>query len=775
MLTLVRRRNFWIMVAADFALAFITYYCAYLLRFDGTVPSQEVRAFLVTVGWIVPLKIILLFMFGLYRGMWRYTGVYDLIHIVEASVISSSIIILTMLLLRASHDLSEGIFIIDFMLTVTLLGGFRLGIRFAAEEFFTKHATSRTEVEETPQKRLLIIGAGHAGENLARELKHTKRLCYRIVGFIDDDPSKLKMTIHGIPVLGPVRELSRLTTEHEIDELIIAVPSASAGQMRRFVVFCKRTKLPFKTVPSMNEFIGSRSSVSVLRDVRYEDLLGRTPVNIETDQIGRYLTGRRVMVTGAAGSIGSELCRQIALFSPALLVLVDRNESGLYEIEMELRAGFPDMEVSVVLAPVQDRALMQKFFSRHRTQVVFHAAAYKHVPMMEFHPWEAIFNNVQATMVLLDLCIENGVEKCVIVSSDKAVRPSNVMGATKRLAELMTQAYARENHCQFMAVRFGNVIGSAGSVVPLFRKQIAHGGPVTVTHKDITRYFMTISEACRLILQAGAIGNGGETFVLKMGTPINIDNLARDMIVLSGLKPDEDIRIEYVGLRPGEKLYEELIADDEHIVPTRHEKVMVLASRKEVSVKNMASYVNELLQWANVFDGAAIKRYLHHVINEYSPYMENEEGYVKSAVSQDCVARETTDGEDGASGRLPRILILDDHKTTADSLAAYLTRVGYLASPAYSAKEGLERLRGKRYDIVITDAALPDMKSDQLLNAIGSYIGSKGVIFMAERLKGRTFSGTDQEVNLASLPDIDNYDQLEATIENVLELQTEKQ
>ncbi len=473
-----------------------------------------------------------------------------------------------------------------------------------------------------PTKRLVIIGAGSAGKKLLREIKDNPRLRYDVVGFIDDNMSKFKMTIHGVPVLGAVSTIGSVVKDFSVDEIIIAVPSASAAEMRRVVSFCTTSNVPYKTVPGIGELIEGKVSVNAIREVRYEDLLGRKQVEIDVNEIGRYLTGRRVLVTGAAGSIGSELCRQIAQFEPSMLVLLDRNESGLFDIDMELKAAFPRLTITPALAALQNRPLMQKRFEGARPQVVFHAAAYKHVPMMELHPWEAVFNNVLATQTLLELCIENNVEECVVVSTDKAVRPSNVMGASKRLTELLAQAYSAENHCRFMAVRFGNVIGSVGSVVPLFKKQIAQGGPVTVTHKDMTRYFMTIPEACRLILQAGAIGKGGEIFVLKMGTPIRIDSLARDMITLSGFKPDEDIHIEYVGLRPGEKLYEELITDDEHAVPTRHEKVMVLSAQKNVSLSTLSGQISDLVQLAAACNIPGIKNQLSRMVDHYTPYAE---------------------------------------------------------------------------------------------------------------------------------------------------------
>ncbi len=595
------------------------YYAAYLIRFD-VLARSDMAAFRATAWWIVLLKLASLFSFKLYRGMWRYTGVHDLLNLLKALAVASALVVFGLLSLYRFEGFSRGVIVVDFLLCVVSLGGYRLGVRVLANSLWGEEAGNGSAARLTKLKRLVVIGAGSAGEKLVREVRENRRLSYDVVGLVDDNLSKLRLTIHGVPVLGPVKNLAAIVQDRSIDELIIAAPSATAAEMRKMVDHCKGAGIPFKTVPGIGELIEGRISVNALREVRYEDLLGRQQVEIDASEIGRYVTGKRVMVTGAAGSIGSELCRQIGGFDPELLLLVDRNESGLFDIEMEFAGKFPRLHVVPVLAALQNFALMQRFFGQYEPHVVFHAAAYKHVPMMELHPWEAVFNNIVATKSLLDLCFRNDVEKCVIVSTDKAVRPSNIMGACKRVTELLSQAYAREYGRRFIAVRFGNVIGSVGSVVPLFRKQIAEGGPLTVTHREMTRFFMTIPEACRLILQAGALGNGGEIFLLKMGTPIRIDALARDMITLSGLKPDEDIRIDYIGLRPGEKLHEELISDGEDIIPTRHEKIVVLASNKIVNLREITKAVSDLAKLASACNVAGIKQRLRTVIHDYAPH-----------------------------------------------------------------------------------------------------------------------------------------------------------
>jgi FlaA1/EpsC-like NDP-sugar epimerase len=473
--------------------------------------------------------------------------------------------------------------------------------------------------KNTLSKKILIIGAGNAGEKLLREIMENPGTHYDVVGFIDDNPRKIQHAIHGVYILGTLQQLSEIVKEGGVDELIIAAPSASAMQMRRMVNFCKETGLVYKTLPGLYELVEGKFSVSAIREVRYEDLLGREPVHLEMDIIGKYLAGKRVLVTGGAGSIGSELCRQIAQFKPEKLILVDRNESGLYEMELELLSQYPDLNTYAVLSAIQHNGRLGRVFESEKPQVVFHAAAYKHVPMMENYPWEAVYNNIVGSWAILDFCQKHKVERCVVVSTDKAVRPTNVMGASKRMVELLMQAYSACGDGLFMAVRFGNVVGSIGSVVPLFRRQIERGGPVTVTHPEVTRYFMTIPEACSLVLQAGAIGKGGEIFVLKMGTPIRIADMANDIITLSGFKPGEDIEIKFTGLRPGEKLYEELMIDGEDVVPTAHEDITVLNNDCCLPLEVVCEHIEKLMALAKKEDSRGIKEELKRIVPEYEP------------------------------------------------------------------------------------------------------------------------------------------------------------
>ena len=485
--------------------------------------------------------------------------------------------------------------------------------RISAARLFNRSGDRKQE-----SKNLLIIGAGDCGENIYREIRENPRLRYKVIGFMDDDPAKMGKMIHGTPVLGKTSNLSRVVSKVKADEALIAIPSSTSQQMRDIVSALEQSGIPYKTVPGMGELIDGKVSVKAIRDVAYRDLLGREVIRLEEERIGAYIERSRVLVTGAGGSIGSELCRQICRFRPAALVLYERAESALYDIELELKQAFPYVDIIPLLADIQDREQLSRAFSANKPRVVFHAAAYKHVPMMELQPWKAVINNILGTRNVIDISSEYLVERFVFVSTDKAVRPSNVMGASKRVAELFVQGQKHWNDTstRFVIVRFGNVVGSVGSVVPLFRKQIEKGGPVTVTHPDVTRYFMTIPEACQLILQAGAMGRGGEIFILDMGTPVKIADMARDLIRLSGLEPDIEIKIEYIGLRPGEKLYEELITEGEDIVPTSHEKIMVLRGGP-YDRERLNGKVEELSRLAREQDSEGIRSRLKEILPEY--------------------------------------------------------------------------------------------------------------------------------------------------------------
>jgi FlaA1/EpsC-like NDP-sugar epimerase len=620
-------RNFFVILGVDALLIFLSLYVAHQLRFDFNIPPDHVRLFY----WMIPLVLIVklscFYFFDLYRGMWRYTSLTDLFNIIKA-ISFSNLLIIAIILFSPYRFLGfpRSVFIIDWCLSILFISGFRLFIRFFYE-FKTIEKSKSVDFKSwltiikkksSGSTKLLIIGAGDCGEKIFREIRDNSKLKYNIVGFLDDDPAKQGMKIHGVPVLSYITDIQSAARRVKADEALIAIPSANSREMRSIVNLCEQSGITFKTIPGMGELINGRVTVNEIRDVAYGDLLGRDIIELEEDRIGACLKGKRVLVTGAGGSIGSELCRQIGRFGPESILLFERAESPLYAIELRLKQRFKDVNVIPILADVQDRAQIEKAFVRHHPEIVFHAAAYKHVPMLELQPWKAIDNNVVGTQNIVDVSVKYNVARFVFVSTDKAVRPANVMGASKRLAEMMVQSQSGCDGSQtrFMIVRFGNVVGSVGSVVPLFKQQIENGGPVTVTHPEVTRFFMTIPEACQLILQAGAMGTGGEIFILDMGTPIKIDDMARDLIRLSGFEPDIDIKIEYIGLRPGEKLYEELITEGENIVPTRHAKIMVLKGI-ECNLAMLNGKVNELVILARDQNGAALKAMLKNILPEY--------------------------------------------------------------------------------------------------------------------------------------------------------------
>jgi FlaA1/EpsC-like NDP-sugar epimerase len=623
---LSRNHNFWITLFGDAILLLVAYYFAYIIRFEGNVPLHHKEIYFQTVFWISMIKLSCFFWFDLYKGMWRYFSIFDLIKLIKSCLTAFAVTTAVILIVFRFQGFSRSVFIIDIILCILFIGGYRIAIRIVLAY---KHRGWMGLIirKHNPQlKNMVIVGAGNAGEKLLREMNENSNLAYDVIGFVDDQPQKIMQTLHGIPVLGALYDLGDIVKKYSVNEITIAIPSASAGQMRRIVGFCKSTGVPFKTLPGIGELIEGKVAVSSIRDVRYEDLLGREAIDLNLEQIGSYLTDKRVMVTGGAGSIGSELCRQILRYKPQQLVIIERNESALYELELELKRNHPGSNTVGVLGTIQNSGTMEQIFDTYRPQTVFHAAAYKHVPMMEHYPWEAVFNNVLGSKVVIRMCALKGVERCVVVSTDKAVRPTNVMGATKRFVELIAKCYAAGGHCRFMAVRFGNVLGSAGSVLPLFKAQIESGGPVTVTDSEMTRYFMTIPEACSLILQAGSIGKGNEIFVLKMGTPVKIDSMARDMITLSGFEPDKDIEIKYTGIRPGEKLYEELITEGEDVMPTEHDDIMVLRPGICMPADVIDRHINRLVDFALERNTSGIKSVLRDVVPEYAPQNHLKKG-----------------------------------------------------------------------------------------------------------------------------------------------------
>ncbi|MCL5097692.1 MAG: polysaccharide biosynthesis protein, partial [Candidatus Omnitrophica bacterium] len=548
----------------------LSLWLAYQLRFDFNVPPEEVSNFFQVSTWVVLIQLLSLTGFRQFAGLLSYFSTPDLLRVFYAVSVSSSIVLVIRLegIMRPAPP--RGVILVDFVLSFLVLSALRLGFRLVRERFMASNGRLTHQA-----KRVGIVGAGDVGASLARELSIRRGLGLVPVAFFDDDKSKWHSRVHDIPVVGPPESLLDQKLNLELDEIIIAMPTAPAKRIGEVVSLLQKTRLRYATVPSIDQLATGQVKVSQLRSVEIQDLLGREAVELETESIRQILQERVVMVTGAGGSIGSELCRQITTFNPTRLLLVEQAEGQMFQIEQELIDLGHGGIVLPLVADILDVPRMQYIFKRFHPEVVFHAAAHKHVPMMENQPTEAIKNNTLGTIQLAEMASEFGADRFVLISTDKAINPTNVMGVSKRLAEVYVQAL-HANHpgnTKFMAVRFGNVLGSSGSVIPTFNKQIAAGGPVKVTHPDVTRYFMTIPEASGLVLQSAAQGEGGEIFVLDMGKPIKIVDLARQMIELSGLKPGEDIEIEFVGLRPGEKLFEELSHQGENFKPTKHPKI----------------------------------------------------------------------------------------------------------------------------------------------------------------------------------------------------------
>ena len=543
---------------------------AFLFRFDFTIPPQQLGLFWECLIVVLIVKPLVFVVIGFYNSLWRYASVQDAVEILKGVTLASFMAVCTIFFLRQFTPIPRSIFVLDWFLLFALLAGSRLIWRIWRESFVVGRSC------EGP--RTLIIGAGEAGSLLLKEIRRQPHAAYNVIGFVDDDIEKKGMKLHGVPVLGVAKQLKHIIVANEIEDVIIAMPSADGKTIRSIVDSCKNANVTFKTLPSIGELIDGTLTVSQIKKVEIEDLLGRKPVLLDRGLIGGFLTGKRVLVSGAGGSIGSELCRQVALFGPAKLILLDQAETPLYEIEKELIARFPEVRILPLMADVRDRDKIMLAFEEFAPEVVFHAAAYKHVPMMEYNPTQAVLNNVFGSRNVADAAHQFKVRNLVMISTDKAVNPTNVMGASKRAAEIYIQALSRVSSTKFTTVRFGNVLGSNGSVIPLFKEQIARGGPVTVTDKRVIRYFMTIPEATQLVLQAGNMVSGSEILVLDMGDPVRIIDLAEELIRLSGLTPYEDIDIVVTGLRPGEKLYEELLIDGEGILATAHQKIKVLAS-----------------------------------------------------------------------------------------------------------------------------------------------------------------------------------------------------
>ena len=599
-------RNF-LALLHDIAAAAAAWYIAYWLRFNFEIPPDYLHGMLQMLAAVIPLQAVMFWSFGLYRGMWRYASVPDLIRILVAVGLSALILTVLIFMMGWQHIVPRSVLVLDPVLLVMAMGGSRFAYRAWKEHQLYGALHLRGEP-------VLVLGAGDAAVNLLKETARSEE--WRVVGLLDDDPAKLGRVLNGVRVLGRLDEIEKWARELQVRHAIVALPSAAARIRRRAVEAATRAGLTVLTVPSFDDLLSGKVTVSQVRRVELDDLLGRDPVELDSAGLHGLLSGKVVMISGAGGSIGSELCRQISRFRPRRLIFFELNEFSLYRLEQEFRRDFPAIEIVCAIGDVKNSVRVAQLMREHRPSVLFHAAAYKHVPLMETaNAWEAALNNALGSYSIAATAAAEGVEKFVLISTDKAVNPTNVMGASKRLAEIICQSLQKPAGMQIVMVRFGNVLGSAGSVVPKFREQIASGGPITVTHPDITRYFMSIPEAAQLVLQAGLMGKGGEIFVLDMGEPVKIVDLARDLIRLSGLTA-EDIKIVFTGLRAGEKLYEELLADDEHTLTTPHPKLRI-AKARPASAHDAA----QILEWLNQktpLDDDSVRRQLRAWLPEYN-------------------------------------------------------------------------------------------------------------------------------------------------------------
>ena len=583
---------------------------AFALRFEGDIPPEYARLLLQGLPIVLAIYAVGLLAFGIQRGLWRYVGLHDLGRILWASVVSSAVFYGVVHGFLGWVGYPRSVIILTGVLSGLYLGGIRLSVRWFREWLRVLSPSAR---------RVLIVGAGHAGELLVRDMLSDRDSHYRPVGLVDDDPIKRKMKIHGVSVVGKIEDIAALSRGLLAHEIIVAIPSASTALKQRILAASEGCKVPIKTLPSVKQLLENPEALRQVRPMSLEDLLQREPIQMDRQELHPLLEGKRVLVTGAGGSIGSELCRQIARYHPATLILFERYENGVFALDLELRAQYPKITIIPAIGDVTVHERVAEVLQQTDPDLVFHAAAHKHVPLMELNPKEAVRNNVLGTKTVAEASLASGVDRFVLISTDKAVNPTSVMGATKRVAEDLMQSLSHRGQTKFTVVRFGNVLGSNGSVVPLFAEQIRKGGPLTVTHPEIKRFFMTIPEAVQLVLQASLLGQGGEVFVLDMGEQVKVVDLARNMIVLSGLVPDQDIQIVYSGLRPGEKLYEELFEETEQVEPTAHAKIRRAISASAIQSDRLDRAIAHLEDAVSHGDDDELIRRLNEAVPTYTP------------------------------------------------------------------------------------------------------------------------------------------------------------
>ncbi len=600
----------FLIICLHILLLSVTYYACFLLRFDFTPSRLYQWLFLETLPILLLVKIPIFSLAGLLQGWWRYAGIADLMQIAKATTLSSLLIFLAVSASLPSSGFPRSVLLIDMLLTICMLGGLRMSVRIYQE----------TSGRHVPRKNTLIVGAGQAAHNIVGTLKGNSQLDLNPVGYVDDDESKQGIRIHGVRVLGKIADLPNLVEQHQVACVLVAMPSVNGSTLRSIVEQCGKCRVEMKILPAIGDRINGTAASSNVRSVRMEDLLGRPPVSLDMATIRAKLEDKVLMVTGAGGSIGSELVRQLAQFHPRKLILFERAENDLHRIDLELQTHHGELQFVPFVGDILDVRTLRDVIGEHRPHSIFHTAAYKHVPMMEKNCFQAVVNNVFGTYNVALVAKRYGIEDFLMISSDKAVNPTNIMGVTKRVAELVILGLQHQS-TRFVSVRFGNVLGSNGSVLPLFEQQLARGGPLTVTHPDARRYFMTIPEAVQLVLQASTMGHGGEIFLLDMGSPVRIVELAKNLIRLSGLTPDVDVKIEYTGLRPGEKLFEELRLDGEGIKPTSHDKIRVLDGGT-VEFADVTRWLEDLSALVESKNVSGLVRKLRDIVPEYEPSPE---------------------------------------------------------------------------------------------------------------------------------------------------------
>lgn len=590
----------------DFIMVAVAWWGAYWLRFNFEIPPEFIKHAWHTQTYVILTQSLIFWLYGLYRGVWRFSSLPDLFRILKAVLLGINIIGLGLYFYNGLAGVPGAVLVLYVFLSLVLVSVPRFCYRFWKESI----------LKESDGQRALVVGAGVAGEMLVRDLQGDNLAQYIPIALVDDDPAKRKREIRGVRVVGYVEDIPRLIEQYNIATVLIAIPSATDAQMRRIVENCERCHIPFLTLPSVKEMLTCQVSGENLRDVSIKDILGREPIRLNWAAIKASLKDKCIMVTGGGGSIGSELCKQVARVNPSRLIIFDQSEFSLYELDAELSRIFPELVYEVVLGDVTDRRMVKKIIQHYQPNVIFHAAAYKHVPLLEKQIRQAVYNNVGGTKIVAEEAMAGNVERFILISTDKAVNPENVMGATKRAAEILCQYFNHVGNTRFITVRFGNVLDSAGSVVPIFRSQIKAGGPVTVTHPEISRYFMTIPEACQLIMKAETVGEGGEIFVLDMGQPIKIAYLAEQMILLSGKQPHVDIAIKYIGLRSGEKLHEELFYREESLIATGYEKLLLAKATGQAESITLAAF-EEVIAACEDDDDQVILERLKMVVPEF--------------------------------------------------------------------------------------------------------------------------------------------------------------